>query len=540
MKEYLFMVVSMIFIQNDLFCMGVATNVILPSGINVLATSKDGRYIVAGYADGKVYIVGLESPDDDNIKKFQNNNSPVTAITCGSNYIVIGCKSGDIYVLNYNLRLLSSFHAHTDEISILATDESWVAAVSKNGLLKVFDLDRPNLEYMPYCLCTVQSEKKINALALNRHRGLLAFSQTCFLVVWDVVHDTSVSHLCASSGDITACALYDTTLWISARDGDLHAWDIISGKHVKAIKAGKVLLSLCMNMDNNLLIGLGREKVAYAFNCASGTCVEKVRPIYPYVNNCIISGETVLFSQKDGDIEIQPIGLSFLFKNDLDSPISCFTFVDEDQRVYKIEKCCKAHDCVRIVADFLLNRLSKYQIRLQVSKTSALIIPLLKLLAVREMCLAQYIENAKILLWLGKKFPNNRELKWTCHVPSVLEKVPVPAVPEEVPVPAIPTEKKWVTVYAMEALINLSLIDYREPPHSVPAEQRKDLKYIWDLNEIGHNGPFTLSALTDKGELKWRIPYVPGGSEIFIKLPRHDLSLWQEFTSQELTICVEK
>jgi hypothetical protein len=92
----------------------------------------------------------------------------------------------------------------------------------------------------------------------------------------------------------------------------------------------------------------------------------------------------------------------------------------------------------------------------------------------------------------------------------------------------------------MEALINLSLIDYREPPHSVPAEQRKDLKYIWDLNEIGHNGPFTLSALTDKGELKWRIPYVPGGSEIFIKLPRHDLSLWQEFTSQELTICVEK
>lgn len=524
MREYLFIVVSMIFIQNYLFCMGGATNIRLPSNINVLATSKNGRYIVAGYCDGKICVVDLEDEDEDNIKILQNNNNAVTAITCGSSYFAIGCKEGDIYVFNYKLDTLSYFQAHTDEISVLAIDESWIAVASQSGVIKVFDLDRPDLAYTPYCLCTIQSQQKITTLVLNRYRRLLTFSYSCILVIWDIINDVAKAQ-CASSEEITACTSNDTMLWTAGRDKYIRVWDIVSGNQLKAFKIGITLTSLCMNEEKDLLTGVVADKVACVFNCSSGKCIEKAEPFYPYMNHCIVSGETVIFLQSDGDIEIQPIGASFLFKNDLDYPVDNFAFVGEDQRAHNIFTHCKAHDCARLVLDFFLNRFYPYTLQMKID-TAKVFIPYVKLIAVRQMCLIQSIRDAQVFLSLGKKFPKKAELEWRCYWPAV---------------PCIPTTVKEKNICATAHVIgtslkSLSLTDCLG--QSMYAKQRR--KFIWDFDVISQNRPYTLLADAEKEKSQWNINNIPNESELIIDWYHHDLCLWHEFSTQILRIPQEK
>jgi hypothetical protein len=524
MQAYLILTISMLFVPSTLFCMRGTTNVTFPPGINVLATSSDGRYIASGYCDGKVYVIDLESPDNDNVKIFTSNSS-VTAITCGP-YIVVGCSSGDLYVLNYKLCLLSSFRAHADGICALAADESWVAALSQSGLLKVFDLDKPDLEYKPCCLSVVQSQQKINTIALNHYRGRLVFTCGCNVVIWDVMHDAALAKVCASNDDIMACTLNDSILWTAGRDKYIRAWDIISNKQLSAFKTGLMLTSLCMNKDKDLLMGVWRDKGAIAFNCLSGKRVEVAEPIYPYVSSCVVSGETVLFIQKDGDVEIQPIGLSFLFKNDLDYPIADFTFIDQDQQAHTIAKYSKAHDCVRIVLDFFLDRLCPYTLQMNVLDNPKVVVPFLKLPAVRQMCLTQYIRNARIFLELGRKFPKKTELEWKCYWP-ISPGLPAPIKDKNICATVLVTGV---------ALKNLSLIDCLG--QSACAQRRR--KFIWDFDVISQNRPYTLLAETETEKSKWHIQNIPNESEMLISWQQHDLCLLHEFSQQIVKISQEK
>lgn len=526
MKSHLLVVTGILCISNYVLSMVPATYLSLHANVSVLASSQDGRYLVAGCSDGRVLIVDIYGKDQDSnfiVRPLTQVKSSVTAITCGT-YIVIGCVSGDVYVFDYDQKLISSFHAHDGSIGILANDESWVAVTTLDNQVQVFDLNRPNIEDNPYCLCTLQSSLVIRAIALNHSRELLVYSDGCNIAVYDTQNKSMVT-LNISNKQITSCCLNDTILWVSACDGYLRALDIISGKQINNFNTKRAFLSLSMSKDSSFLVGIDREKVVRMYNCDSGACVAEVHPNYAYIKTCALSGESVFFCQRDGDLEMQSIDSSLLFKNGLDCSIEEFIFVDESQQKHTIRKKYGAYDCARLVWNFLLDRYENYQICMKTSDSSEIVTPFLNLTAVKEMFVTRDINDAQLLLWLGKKCQKKDELKWTCCSPCICGEQ-TSAADQYI------NAMVYVWEEGVEGL-SLQGSDSKE----VWAKKRQDSP-IWDFEGIGSRKPYVLAAETEKGRTIWQIPYLPNGSELFIPgnpnpklLP--NVYIVHEFTSQQ-------
>jgi hypothetical protein len=83
--------------------------------ITALAVAREGRALVVGFDTGQVTLLKIETGEQFS---YRGNQSPVTALAIGS-YIAIGHKTGDLYVLDGQMRELHDLEKHEKAIKKL-------------------------------------------------------------------------------------------------------------------------------------------------------------------------------------------------------------------------------------------------------------------------------------------------------------------------------------------------------------------------------------------------------------------------------------
>jgi hypothetical protein len=553
MKLLLFLCAHIVLMQ---ICLGMepVKNIEISCGVSALAVSRDGNNIVAGYSDGKICVIRSPEGGGDQLI-FQPIEKTITAIACGPSFFAVGYVSGEVRVFDYDNHELSSFCAHKDAICAIAIDDSWVATAAQDHLIKVFDLDRPNMAYQPCCLCAVKGPKQVRAFTLSRKQKMLFFDYDNVLNAYDVESCAPYACFCASNKFIAGCALHDVTLWVSSYDGYLRAWDLISKKCVKEFEIAKAFSSMYVSGDKSLLVGISEKVAACAYNCSSGTLLGIRSASNPYVQRSMLSGKYVVY-YNDGEIEIKHIGKNIIpFKNGLDYPVKEIILTGQDKRNHRVAEYCKAHEFVRICIDFFLGNSNRYDLCVNIlggaqtdgaQKTIGSIVfdNLALSHAFRGMLLTKDIHTGELLLRTYAMQAGTSNLKWYTYMtkePWFPGRIPDKKVGITAYQPGILlkelklTDSAGNTVYAQQQNGAELISTHTEIAHT-SAEQEEYLKTILYFNGIEQNGPYILRAETEEEKAEWSIPYLPEASELFIAgIPklRQDIVLYDEFSQQQ-------